>query len=931
MIPRATYRLQFNRGFTFYDAAALAPYLAALGVSHLYASPWLKARAGSTHGYDIVDYHAFNPELGGEDGFERLNRALTQAGLRQIVDFVPNHMGVVQAENAWWTDVLTWGRASPYAEYFDIEWAPSEPRLHHKVLLPVLGRPYGEALEAGELTLQFDSSRGTLDVCYHEHRFPLAARSYPRVIRAAVGQADDAAPLLQGLAADFGRLRTNTPAGVRRARTAFERLAARLAGDASVHAAMRRGAAQFSGVPGEPGSFRAMHRLLERQHYRLAYWRTASEEINYRRFFDISALAAIRMERRDVFDDVHALVHRLLEEGKLDGLRIDHVDGLYDPARYCRRLRRLAPGRAYLVVEKILSRGEALRPDWPVQGTTGYDFMNQVNGLLVNGASEAAMTRACRQFTGARADFDEVVYASKKQIIDTSFGSELGALSRRLHRIAGRHWRARDYTLRDLTRALVEIAASFPVYRTYVDGRPAAAPDLHYIEQAVAAAQRRWPGEAKAMFEFIGSVLAGAPPTSRGVAGPHVEATRLALKFQQFTSVVMAKGFEDTALYRYHRLDALNDVGGDPRQFGTTAADFHAANVTRAQHWPHGMLATATHDTKRGEDVRARLAALTEIPWAWARAVRRWAILNRSAKRDVGGVLAPESNDEYLLYQTLIGAWPVELSEEAWDQTVADTFTRRVQAYMTKALREAKQRSSWTDPAIGYEQATSDFVAAILNGEQQDGFLASFLPLQERVAELGVHNSLVQLVLKLTSPGVPDIYQGGELWDLHLVDPDNRRSVDFETRRRMLARIRALDPLGPQERAEAVTNLRKHWRDGAIKMYVLYRLLQLRAKQPDLFEQGGYTALDVGPVDVPEDARDSVIAFARSAGGQCIVVAASLRAGLAVAGRRARIRIGDDADAAFTDVLSGQSFRDRHVFRGARLFQHLPVAVLSTG
>jgi (1->4)-alpha-D-glucan 1-alpha-D-glucosylmutase len=926
MTPRATYRLQFNRDFTLADAAALAPYLASLGVSHLYASPWLKARAGSTHGYDIVDHDTVNPELGGEAGLQRLSKALSQHDLKQILDFVPNHMGVAEAENAWWMDVLEWGRASPCAHYFDIDWSPPDPHLRNKLLLPVLGKSYGDTLEAGELVLRFDPARGSFSVCYHDHRFPLAPHSYAVLIRAAMVENKRAAAALEPLAAAFERLRICAGASARsivQAREESNALKARLASDVSLHATLERGAAAMAGVSEKPQTFHSLHRLLEQQTWRLAYWRTAADEINYRRFFDINALAGIRVEDREVFERTHKLIARMLADGKLDGLRIDHIDGLFDPAQYLRRLRRLVPRPFYLVVEKILEQHEQLPIRWPVDGTTGYEFLNQVNGLLVNARSEAVLTRTYRVFVGRDLDFDEVLYGARKQVIETSFNGDLRRLALQLHRIAQQDRRTRDGTLQQLQRALAEIVVAFPVYRTYVDARGARARDRDVIAFAVAQARKRVRPADAGLFDFVASAL-NTELVHRGSYKRH-DVLRFAMQFQQFTSPVMAKGFEDTALYRYHRLTALNEVGGDPRRFGLSVPAFHSANVQRAEHWPRTMLTTATHDTKRGEDMRARLSALSEIPWEWSRAVRRWSRLNRPHKQDIAGVSAPDRNDEYLLYQTLIGAWPVELTDGRWSRKAAAEFGTRIQSYMIKALREAKQRSSWADPDTRYEQAVQDFVARLLDTDSGRAFLDAFLPLQARAAELGVHNSLVQLALKLTCPGVPDIYQGSELWDFSLVDPDNRRPVDFGARARLLKKITALDAATPQRLAEEISKMRNEWRDGAIKLYVLHRLLRLRAAHPAPFEKGDYRPLQVQGVD-----PDSAIAFERKSGKTRIVVAAILRA------RRAKSIAGKiilscppENQSVFFDVVSGQHHAMSQFLDGRRLFAQLPLVVLA--
>lgn len=923
MTPRATYRLQFNRELTFAGAAALAPYLADLGISHLYASPWLRARAGSEHGYDIIDHAAFNPELGGDAGFETLHAALKANGIGQLLDFVPNHMGIAQADNAWWLDVLEWGRASPHAEWFDIDWMPADRALRNKVLLPFLGDHYGAVLERGELEPRFDAASGTFSVWYFEHRFPLAPHSYAEFFRTAArdgeaGANDAMAALVD--AAKRLRIRPGTVRGSAQIRREADALKAHLAGDHSLHEALHRAAAALGASPEQPANAAPLHRLLERQAYQLAYWRVAADEINYRRFFDINGLAALRVENPQVFARIHALVARLLEDGKLDGLRIDHLDGLFDPAQYCRRLRRLVRRPFYLVVEKILARHERLRADWSIEGTTGYDFLNQVNGLLIDPRSERVLTRAYERFVGESRDFDQIAYASKKQIIRNRLSGELHVLARQLHRLAQRHPRTRDYTLQGLTQALEEVVAAFPVYRTYVDARGANADDRRDIAWAVAQARKRWRGSGGEVFAFLESALTADLGREAGYGRRRV--LRFAMQFQQYTSPVMAKGFEDTALYRYHRLAALDEVGSDPRLFGLSVAAFHRANQDRVRNWPQAMLATATHDTKRGEDVRARLAALTEVAPDWAGAVRHWARLNRAWKQPVNDRLAPESNDEYLLYQTLIGAWPADLLQEAWDDALTSEFVARIQAYMTKALREGKTASSWSDPDQAYEEAMSHFIARILDRNSGHLFLGAFLPLQRRVAELGVHKSLVQLALKLTCPGVPDIYQGCELWDFSLVDPDNRRAVDFASRSRMLARVQAWDALEPAQQTRQLAAWREHWQDGAIKLHVLRRLLRLRAMRPLLFSAGAYR-----PLDVADTAGDGAVAFERAHDGERMMVAAILRAcddGAAAAKLAHAVALA--GGSTLVDVLSGARYGAP---AGAEsLFAHLPVAVL---
>ena len=950
-VPGATYRLQFDRSFTFDDAAGLIPYLSALGITHLYSSPWLKARAGTTHGYDILDHNTINPEIGDESSLDHLSAVLADRSMGHILDFVPNHMAIGRADNAWWLDVLEWGRASPYAEYFDIDWTPLKRQLHHKVLVPFLGDHYGKVLEAGELVLRFDAESGTFSVWYHDHRFPIAVAHYGPLIRAALdlSGADPHAPkapwqrALAALAKAFETLerRQFRRGGDRdHARSLQIDLASLARTSPEAAEALARSAAALNGRPGEPASFLSLHRLLERQAYRLAFWHVASDEINYRRFFDINELAGIRVERPEVFDAIHRLVASLISKGELQGLRIDHVDGLFHPREYLARLQELAGGASqsaapiYLVVEKILAAHESLREAWPVAGTTGYDFLNQVNAVLLHAGGGHALSRAYERFIRRELDYDELVHDCKRLIVQTSLGSELNVLAGEFDRIAQRHWRTRDYTLETLRTALSEIAACFPVYRTYVARRGATTEDRRDIAWAVSQARKRWRGLGREALDFVESVLTTdlVRPAAKGYR--RSEVIRAAMRFQQYTAPVMAKGLEDTAFYRFYRLISCNEVGGDPRQASLSIAAFHSRNRERARRWPLSMLATATHDTKRGEDARARIDVLSEIPGEWERGVRRWAALNSRWKLDLDDRRAPRRNDEYLLYQTLIGAWPVELEELPFEPAALVEFTARIQAYVVKAAREAKLETSWANPSKDYEDALVQFAGRLLDPESGRVFVAELLPLQRRIARIGMLNSLVQLTLKLTSPGVPDIYQGTEVWDLSLVDPDNRRRPDFEARRRSLAELVSLRALAGPERAAAVAELMRNWRDARIKMHVLASLLRLRRDREPLFRASRYRALPA------EGAMaDRVIAFARETSDDCVVVATGRHLAPLVPSADAGTAQYSWEDTSLRlprlsepveDVLTG---REIPVSGGAvfarELFSILPVAVLA--
>lgn len=925
-IPRATYRLQFNADFTFADAERIVPYLGDLGISHIYASCFLKARAGSTHGYDITDHHELNPEIGDEASFERLTAALARHGMGLIMDFVPNHMGVGGADNAWWLDVLEWGEESPYASYFDIDWKPARLALHDKLMLPFLGGHYGDVLEAGELVPQFDRGEGSISVWYYGHRLPIAARHYARLL-------SDAADLMAGsrgaddlediaLAAQaLASARAGKPAVAARRRLAGE-VKTRLAALAAAAPAV--GDALDGVLRRLHGALPDLHRLLEAQSFRISYWRVAADEINYRRFFDINDLAGIRIERMDLFEIAHARIFRWLAEGKLDGLRIDHVDGLYNPAEYCHRLQRraeeLSGGPIYLVVEKILAHHESIRRDWPVDGTTGYDFMNQVGGLFVDGAGEAGLDAAYRAFTGDEVDFDRLVYESKTQIMADVMASELQVLAVQLGRIAQSHWRSRDFTISGLRASLTEVVACFPVYRTYVTPRRVSDNDRRYVEWAVAQARKR--GDSS-IFDFLQGVL--TTDLARGAAPPYRRSVVVdfAMRLQQYTGPVMAKGFEDTALYRYNRLLSLNEVGGEPRRFGISPTAFHQANRARQRRFPHAMLATATHDAKRGEDVRVRIAALSEMPDEWRQRLERWARLNQGFKREVDGSPAPEAADEMVLYQTMLGAWPAE------DDAAA--FGDRLCGAIVKAMREAKRRTQWGVPNEDYEQAMVDFIGRIIETGRRNPFLDDFLPFQARLARLGMINGLAQTLLKLTSPGMPDIYQGCELWQLALVDPDNRRPVDYDRRRRALESVRLAD----------FRTLLDAPQDGLIKLYVIWRILGLRTAWPDLFAHGSYQ-----PLTARGALAGHVCAFARSHGDDTIIVAAPLllariwpqhQAGppLGAAWRGLHIETPRGKGRHYRNLFTGRDHlpirrRGIEVLPGHDLFADFPVALLQS-
>ncbi|NNM74483.1 malto-oligosyltrehalose synthase [Enterovirga aerilata] len=851
--PRATYRFQFHKDFTFDHAIEALPYLKKLGISHVYSSPIAKARPGSTHGYDIVDPSAINPELGGEEGFRRLSDALKEHGLCLILDVVPNHLGVGGADNPWWLSTLEWGQLSPHARAFDIDW--ERLGANGKLIIPVLGERYGDALENGDLRLAFDEAEGSFSVWHHEHRLPITPLSYPLVLDRALAVLDE----LEGHAeviAVSDRLRTMVEETSPERRAAFpeeaellkRRLAAAVTSSDALRAALERAIAVVNGVPGLPESFGTLHRILEMQAYRPAHWRVAASDINYRRFFDINGLGGIRVELPEIFEAAHALVFRLVREGRVHGLRIDHIDGLADPEGYVQKLQSaLGPG-FYIVVEKILEPGEPLRP-WPIAGTTGYDVLNLIDGIFVDTAAAGEFERIYRDFTGLEGSYEEQLRAAKIEILVSSFASELEVLVSDLKRIADGDRRTRDYTVYAIRVALIEIIARFPVYRSYITEEPSPE-DVELIESTVAAAKRRSALPDRSVHDFAASALLGRVETEGPGRPAPDHVARFRRRFQQLTGPVMAKSLEDTLFYRYARLISLNEVGGDPGHFGVPLAAFHKANEERARSWPNAMIATATHDTKRGEDARARLNALSEMPEAWREALAAWQEVAAPHLGRVEGAVAPDPNDHYMLLQALLGALPLEiLQADGADEL--ERFRTRFHGYVEKALREAKRHSSWVDPNEAYESAARRLVDACL--APGSAFLSRFRPLAARLARAGAVNGLARTVLKCTLPGVPDTYQGCGFWDFSLVDPDNRRPVDYASR------ARALDAEAPP------AELARSWQDGRVKQHVLARLLNDRAARPDLYADGSYEPLGTS------DTGARIVAFRRRSGTEELI------------------------------------------------------------
>ncbi|PYL89841.1 MAG: malto-oligosyltrehalose synthase [Verrucomicrobia bacterium] len=876
-IPTATYRLQFNKNFTFRQAREIVAYLHHLGISDAYASPYFQAGAESLHGYDITDHNKLNAAIGSREDYDAWVAELHAHGMGQIVDFVPNHMGINDPQNTWWQDVLENGPSSLYAPYFDIDWRPLKTDLHDKVLLPILGDQYGRVLERGELQVRFDG--GSFSLTYFDHVFPIAPGTYRYILELALENLaefrdEDFYAEFQSIrtALEYLPRRTETNPGrikerAREKEIIKKRLERRCAEAPQVQRAIEKAVETINGHVGDPRSFDRLDELLNAQSYRLAFWRVAAEEINYRRFFDVNDLAAIRVELPEVFDAAHKLLFELVASDAVSGLRIDHPDGLYRPLEYFEKLQsRCAKalrvplpkdGRAiYLIVEKILTGDEQLPQNWPVHGTTGYDFANQVAGVLVDHNAEGAITKIFKRFISHSLHFGHLVYAKKRLVMRISLANEVNVLGNMVDRLSEQNRWFRDYTLEALARAVRETIACFPVYRTYLEpGKPVSEEDRAVIERAVAAAKRRNPAIEESVFNFLLDLLLFRFPENLDEEQRAAHA-QFVLKFQQFTGPITAKGLEDTVFYIYNRLAALNEVGGEPQLFGLSVETFHQRNLRRERDWPASLLATSTHDSKRSEDVRARMLAISEIPQLWGRSLQKWRTTNRRFKKQIDEAEAPDAGEEYLLYQTLLGTWPVDL-DGAPVSSVGQEFVTRIQRYMAKALKEAKLNTSWIQPNENWDDAMREFVARILEPGPRNKFLPIFLPVAAEIARLGAINSLAQTAIKLTTPGVPDIYQGTEIWDDSLVDPDNRRPIDYARRREMLAQIEKV----------SANELMQCWPNGRIKMRLTQRLLHLRRENPELFREGNYESLNFGG-----ELAECAIGFARRHGDRAIIV-----------------------------------------------------------
>jgi (1->4)-alpha-D-glucan 1-alpha-D-glucosylmutase len=903
-IPRCTYRFQLHAGFTFDDLAELLPYLGILGVSDCYSSPIFRPTPGSRHGYDVCDYQLINPELGGDEALVRLADRLRENNLGFLLDFVPNHMGIDGPFNRWWRDVLEHGLHSTYASFFDIHWRDHHDPDKSRVFVPLLPEHYGVLLEQGKLRLVYED--GELALVHEGTRFPLRPKTYTEILRLI---APDEANIQEPAATE-----PNEPK---------KRLARLLAQTPAMHAALERCLQHLNGTPGDPSSFDTLDRLIDNQHYRLARWQAGAHGTNYRRFFAIDTLVGLHMEDPRVFEETHARLRELIRNGTVTGLRIDHVDGLRDPEGYLERLQNLAntafeedhaaPKKSfYVLVEKILAEGEFLPSSWASPGTTGYEFIGQLAGLFTDARNEAAFAKIYANFTERHESFEEVVYEKKKLILDEMFANTVLTLATTLQeRIAiDRRWR--DLTLAELTTAIRELLAGFRVYRTYRRHGPVSEVDRAEIEHAASVALSRNQRAEPAVIRFVRDVLLGDYPEPAAIPSHRNGINEWALTFQQYTGAVTAKAVEDTAYYTFNRLIALNEVGGTPGLFGTDIEAFHQANTARLALAPHTMLTTSTHDTKVSEDIRARLYALSEIPEEWRAWLDDWHVLNAGHKTIINGRAAPDADEEYRLYQTLLGAWPLPPTEPD------DRFRERIRSYLRKAVNEAKVNTSILHPNEPWLEACDRFVNALL--APGGTFVTRIQPAAARLARLGMINSLAQVVLKLTVPGVPDIYQGNEAWDFSLVDPDNRRDVDYSVLRKLADSSATASP----------GELFSRWETGEIKLDVTRRLLRFRHEHPQLFSAGTYT-----PLEISGGFADHVVGFIREEGDErLLVLVPRLPSSLpwppiGTAWADTRAAVGASAAAIpWTNLLSGSDIILDQTIMLADAFAELPVAVL---
>lgn len=920
-LPIATYRIQFNPDFGFAAARSIVDYLASLGISDIYASPIFKAREGSTHGYDVVDQTQLNPQLGGEGEFEQLMGHLHDRNMGWLQDIVPNHMAY-DGQNCYLMHVLEYGADSQYFNYFDIEWDISEDS-RGRVLTPMLGDFYDRCLERGEIQLSYDETG--LRVNYYGLCFPVRIESYGRFLshhlgRLAkqLGKSDRTYIKVSGL---LYLLRNSIADLTGQAYREQAQFAKALLWDVyqeneDVREFISQNLAIFNGIPGEPESFNFLDELLSEQFYRLAFWKVGAEELNYRRFFTVNELICLRVDDPKVFNQTHDLICQKVEAGEFNGVRIDHIDGLYDPSTYLQRLRdRL--GDTYIVVEKILELEETLPAKWPIQGTSGYECLNYINGVFCQQDNQDAFTQLYHQLTGQTAAYSDLVAEKKRLIAETNLVGDIDNLARFLKRVCQQYRYGRDLTLYGLRTAIEEVLIAFPIYCTYANQDGISKRDLGYVREAIDHAKKRIPqllNELKLIEKFLSLEFEDSLPEEERAQWLH-----FVMRLQQFTGPIMAKGVEDTLFYGYNRFISLNEVGGSPGHFGVSLRRFHQFQEQRQTEWPFAMNATSTHDTKRSEDVRARLNVLSELPSEWEAAVNQWRNLNSGYKKVVRDRVVPDANDEYFLYQTLVGAFPF-----AEDET--PSFTDRVADYVVKAVREAKVHTAWLRPDTDYEDGFVEFTRAILKPSEDNVFLEKFREFQHRIADYGVYNSLSQVLLKLTLPGVPDLYQGNEMWDFSLVDPDNRRPVDYDHRRHELEQLQQAE-----DRNWLLQNLLTYRQDGRIKLWVTHRGLAARQQHTDLFLHGDYQ-----PLKVRGKADDNIIAFARQWENQWLVAIAPRFLTECIA--PGEHPIGAVWDDTTVDLPSGVShwqdwISDREITQSGEIGLHIalakfPVAIL---
>ncbi len=925
-VPTATYRIQFNPSSGFRTAGKIVSYLADLGISDIYASPIFRARKGSTHGYDVVDPNQLNPDLGEPADLEFLRAEIKKHDMGWLQDVVPNHMAF-DRENQLLMDVLEQGESSKYFHFFDIVWDHPYTSMKGRLLAPFLGRFYGVSLEGREIKLKYGPDG--LTVVYGRLRLPLRIESYLNVLtlklsalKRRLGQENPDFSKLLGILYVLKTLPSSEEPQERYDQTNFIKrtLWELYSNNQDIKKFLDTNIRAFNGIKGSPETFNLLDDLLVQQFFRLSYWKVATEEIDYRRFFSINELICIRVEDKDVFDQTHKLIFQLMENGIISGLRIDHVDGLYDPTAYLQRLRERSP-ETYIIVEKILNASESLPHYWPVQGTTGYDFTNYVNGLFCKKQNEREFNKIYSTVAGLTTPYHDLLREKRQLIIQEDMAGDVDNLAHLVKEIASLDRHGSDITLYALRRALTGILAVFPVYRTYINPTVFSESDREYIRQAVDSAKLNNPALLNELMFIQRFLLLDFPEYLSGE--DRHRWLKFIMRFQQLTGPLMAKGFEDTTLYVYNRLLSLNEVGGRPDQFGCSIEEFHDFNARRRNMWPHSLNATSTHDTKRGEDVRARMNILTELPTDWKRHLVNWTRMNKGKKKRVGGTQVPDKNDEYFLYQTLVGAFP-------FDESEYPQFVTRLKQYVIKAVREAKVHTGWLQPDTEYEDAYISFVEEILKPSDSNAFLKDFIPFRKRISHYGIFNSLSQVLIKITSPGVPDFYQGTELWDLNLVDPDNRRPVDFNKRKSLL---RDIKKRADSNVLELIGDLSSNKEDGRIKLFLIYMALQARNRHRETFQRGDYA-----PLQAAGKFKEHVVAFARNhLDYRAIIVAPRFLTGLVSEGQ---FPLGEEVwQDTRVNLTSGSHYLWKNVFTGeihagqtsllvGEILRHFPVALL---